>query len=116
MNQDLLVFDPASKCYYQLADFSNRQDKQTRDAEIIASSNSTLWSAENGEYWLFVEGNAIRGASGFWIGEDCLVFDVISKHYFALTNYHKKQDKQFREALIMISLSSSELSEKSAIN
>lgn len=92
INDDLLVFIPATEKYYLLEGFKQLDDNTFRPARVVYSPNNTLWATEEGKYWLFVDGTSHhKGSESAWIGDDLLVYVPALRQYYLMKGYKNKQ-------------------------
>jgi hypothetical protein len=98
----LLVFDPKIQQYYLFENYKQRKDNRLRPAQIVQSSNATLWSAGETGYRLYVNGESINARTkNEWRDDDLLVFDPKIQQYYLFENYKQRKDNRLRPAIII---------------
>ncbi|WP_185114003.1 caspase family protein [Fulvivirga imtechensis] len=101
-NNDLLVYYDKTGATYLLKNFSNLQDNQLREAQLLSDQRSVFWSAFDNKYHLYVKGkNIAPETSSTWRGSDLEVVHTASQTTYLLKNFANLQDRQLRTASIL---------------
>jgi len=99
IDNDLLVYNPATSKYYLLPNYRNSYDNQLRNGNTLYTTTGALWRASDAGYWLYYLGKAINSeTTNEWAGENLIVNHSNSNRSYILRSYDNLKDGKLRMA------------------
>lgn len=98
---DVLAYHAPTNTTYLFRNYKYSMDNTLRSGEIISTSHTTFWRADEEGFRLYDKGGAVTGTQTVYSGDDLIVYDPAKTTTFLLRNYSGSLDDKLRTAEVL---------------